>query len=43
MLELIGVMQEIGMDIEDLRKTNILVENKDGKYAFKLFYDERER
>jgi len=40
---MLAVLQEIGMEIDDVRNSNILVESREGRYSFKLYYDEREK
>lgn len=43
MVETLAVLQEIGMEIDDIRKSNILVEVREKRHSFKLYYDEREK
>lgn len=43
LVEMLAVLQEIGMEIDDVRRSNILVEARDGRHSFKLYYDEREK
>lgn len=43
LIEMLAVLQEIGMEIDDVRYSNILVESREGRHSFKLYYDEREK